>query len=178
VDKFIRFVCSSSEVIINRLLEFFSMYSPTTPVTGGAQTGLTSPTYTITADVAPDVNGKQHAVTALGGTQTGVRTHSVSDPFTITVNRPKTPKVLPSPNAVTGKYASVPRNVHTYVLRKGVNFAANNAPDLMLVRCEISVPAGSDAYDAVNIRAAMSLLVGVLSQQSAGLGDTLTTGII
>jgi hypothetical protein len=102
----------------------------------------------------------------------------VSDPFTITVNRAKNPKVLPSPNSTTGKYASVPRNVHTFNVRKGVNFAANNAPDLMLIRCEISVPAGSDAYDAANVRAAIALLVGALNQQSAGLGDMAATGII
>jgi len=63
--------------------------SYTNPVTGAAQTGLTSPTYTLVADIAPDVNGRQWAVSALGGTQTGVRTHSASDPFTITVMRPK-----------------------------------------------------------------------------------------
>jgi hypothetical protein len=153
-------------------------WSPSTPVTGGAQTGFTSPTYTLTQDVAPDVNGKQHAVTALGGTQTGVRTHSVSDPFTVTWSRPKNPRVLPSPVASTGKYGPIPRNVHTLIVRKGVNFAANNAPDLFLMRLEMSVPAGSDAYDSANIRAAMSLLAGILSQQSSGAGDSLATGII
>lgn len=153
-------------------------WNPSTPVTGGAQTGLTSPTYTLTQDVAVDVNGKQHAVTALGGTQTGVRTHAVSDPFTISFYRPKVPRTLPSPNAVTGKYASIPRNTYGVVVRKGVNFAANNAPDQYVNRCEFSVPAGTDAYDAANIRAAVSLLVGTLSQQSLGIGDTLTTGIM
>jgi hypothetical protein len=153
-------------------------FSPTSPVTGGAQTGFTAPTYTIAVDVAPDVNGKQYAVTAIGGTQAGVRTHAISDPFTVTVNRPKNPKVLPSPNAVTGKYSSVPKNVHTYLIRKGVNFAANNAPDLMQMRLEIQVPAGSDAYDPANIRAAAALLFGIVNQQSAGLGDTLVSGII
>jgi hypothetical protein len=59
-----------------------------------------------------------------------------------------------------------------------VNFAANNAPDLFLMRLEMSVPAGSDAYDSANIRAAMSLLAGILSQQSSGAGDSLATGII
>lgn len=58
-------------------------YSPSSPVTGGTQTGLTSPTYTLTADIAPSALGKQHAVTALGGTQTGVRTSSAADPFTV-----------------------------------------------------------------------------------------------
>lgn len=153
-------------------------WSPSSPVTGGAQTGLTSPTFTLTTDVAPDVNGKQHAVTALGGTQTGVRTHSVSDPFTVTFVRPKSPKALPSPNAVTGKYASVPRNVYGLIVRKGVNYAANQAPETCIARLSIDVPAGSDAYDAANIRALMSLLVGILNQQSAGAGDTLVSGII
>lgn len=153
-------------------------WSPTSPVTGGAQTGLTSPTYTITQDVAPDVNGKQHAVTTLGGTQTGVRTHSVSDPFTVTFIRPKNPRVLPSPNPVTGKYGGIPRNTYGLVLRKGVNYAANQAPDIMVCRLTIDVPAGSDAYDSANVRAALSLLVGALSQQSSGAGDTVVSGIL
>lgn len=153
-------------------------WSPTSPVTGGTQTGFTSPTYTLTTDVAPDVNGKQHAVTALGGTQTGVRSHSISDPFTVTFNRPKNPRVLQSPNPTTGRYGSVPRNTHTMIVRKGVNFAANQAPEVAICRISFDIPAGSDAYDAVNIRAMMSLIAGVLSQQSSGAGDTLVSGIL
>lgn len=153
-------------------------WSLTSPVTGGAQTGFTSPTYTLTTDVAPDVNGKQSAVTALGGTQTGVRTHAVSDPFTVTFVRPKSPKALPSANPVTGKYASIPRNTYGVIVRKGVNVAANVAPEVAIARVYIDVPAGSDSYDAANIRALMSLLAGVLSQQSSGAGDTLVSGIM
>lgn len=153
-------------------------WSPSSPVTGAAQTGFTSPTYTLTTDVAPDVNGKQSAVTAVGGTQAGVRTHSVSDPFTVTFTRPKNPRVLPSANPVTGKYGAIPRNSYTYIVRKGVNFAANQAPDLMVCRLNIDIPAGSDAYDAANVRAALSLLAGALYATSSGAGDTLVTGII
>jgi hypothetical protein len=153
-------------------------WSPSSPVTGGAQSTLTSPTYTLTQDVAPDVNGKQHAVTALGGTQTGVRTHSVSDPFTVTFIRPKVPKALPGPNPVTGRYASVPMNTFGCIVRKGVNYAANQAPVICTARLTIDVPAGSDAYDANNIKALMSLLAGILSQQSSGAGDTLVSGIL
>lgn len=154
------------------------MWNPSSPVTGGAQTGFTSPTYTLTLDTAPDVNGRQHAVTAVGGTQTGVRTHAVSDPFTITVVRPKNPKALPSANPVTGKYSSIPRNTYTMIVRKGVNYAANQAPDVCIARLSIDVPAGSDAYDSANIRALMSLIAGTLSQQSAGVGDLLINGIL
>lgn len=153
-------------------------WSPSSPVTGGAQTGFTSPTYTLTTDVAPDVNGKQHAITAVGGTQAGVRTHAVSDPFTVTFYRPKSPRALPSPNPVTGKYSAIPKNTYGCVVRKGVNFAANNAPDSCVARLFIDVPAGADAYDASNIRALMSLLSGILSQQASGAGDTLVNGIL
>lgn len=153
-------------------------WSPSSPVTGGAQTGFTSPTYTLTSDTAPSVNGKQHAVTTIGGTQTGVRSHAVSDPFTVTFFRPPTPKVLPTANPVTGRYPSIPRNTYSVVVRKGVNYAANQAPDVCVARLSIDVPAGSDAYDPANIRALMSLLAGILSQQSSGAGDTLVSGII
>jgi hypothetical protein len=102
----------------------------------------------------------------------------VSDPFTITFTRPKSPKALPSPNAVTGKYPAPPKNTYGVIIRKGVNFAANNAPATMLVRLTVDVPAGSDAYDAANVRAAISLLVGALSDQSAGFGTMLTNGVI
>jgi len=40
-------------------------FALSSPVTGAAQTGLTSPTYTVTADTPPDANAKQYAVTAL-----------------------------------------------------------------------------------------------------------------
>lgn len=150
----------------------------TSPVTGAAQTGFTAPTYTNVVDVAPDINGRQYAVTALGGTQVGVRTHAVSDPFTVTFNRPKAPKALQSPNPVTGRYGSVPKNTYSVIIRKGVNFAANQAPEIMLARCYIDVPAGSDAFDSANVRAAMSLMIGALTQQSAGWGDTLVNGVI
>lgn len=152
--------------------------SLTSPITGAAQTGFTSPTYTISSDIAPDINGKQWAATALGGTQTGVRAHSVSDPFTIAVFRPKVPASLPNPNPVTGKYGPIPMNRHSTVVRKGVNYAANQSPLVATARVLIDIPAGSDAYDAANIRALYSALIGALSQQAAGFGDTAVTGIL
>lgn len=152
-------------------------WNPSSPVTGAAQTNFTSPTYTLSADTAPDFNGKQHAVTALGGTQAGVRTHAVSDPFTVTFVRPKTLKALPQANPVTGKYGTIPTNTYGVIVRKGVNYAANNAPVPCVARLTVDVPAGSDAYDAANIRALCSLLAGILSQQAQGAGDTLVSGI-
>lgn len=154
------------------------MWNPTSPITGGAQTGLTSPTYTFVSDVAPDANGKQVAVTALGGTQTGVQVHSVASPFTLTFARPKAFKALGQPNPVTGRLPSVPRNTYKIITRKGVVPLAGQPAATMLVTTTIDVPAGSDSYDAANVRAALSAHIGALNQQSAGIGDTGISGIM
>lgn len=152
-------------------------WAPTTPITGAAQTGLTSPTYTHSADTYPGVNGKQVAVTAVGGTQTGVRTHSVSDPFTLSGGRPTSLRSLPAVNG-NGGYSSVPRNVYFVITRKGVNIAANQPASIALASSKFEIPAGADAYDAANVRAMLSCHIGALSQQSAGLGDLCATGVL
>jgi hypothetical protein len=94
--------------------------SVSSPITGTAQTGFTSPTYTVAADTAPDVNAKQWAVTGLGGTQTGVTVHSIASPFTLTYWRPKIMRILRIPNPTTGILSDVPNNVHSVLTRKGV----------------------------------------------------------
>lgn len=147
------------------------------PVTGGAQTGFTSPTYTLTQDSAPTTFGKQYAVTAVGGAGNTPRLHSISDPFTVTLSRAAVMRTLQTANPTTGRYGPVPKNVHKAIVRKGVNFAANQAPELMLISTEFSVPAGSDAYNPVDVRAAMSLFAGVMFGTSSGIGDTLVTGV-
>lgn len=149
----------------------------TSPVTGAAETGLTTPTYTLTADTAPDVNGKQHAVTALGGTQTGVRTSAVADPFTITFWRAKFLKGLGRLNPVTGAPVRVERNVNKIVTRKGVLVLANQPAQMMIITTIVDTPAGADTADPANVRAAQSLHIGALTQQSAGIGDTVITGV-
>lgn len=147
-------------------------------VTGGAQTGLTSPTYTTTADTPPDVNAKQSAITALGGTQAGVTTHSVASPFTLTVTRPKQFQALGKPNPTTGLISSVPRNKYGVLTRKGVTPLSGQPFQTMLIRSEIEVPAGADTADAANVRAAISAHIGLLYQISANLGDTAVSGVL
>lgn len=154
------------------------MFNPTSPVTGTAQTGLTSPTFTLTDDVAPDSNGKQRAITALGGTQVGVTTHSVAAPFTSTFVRPRAFKALGQPNPVTGRVANVPRNTYRLITRKGVLPLVGQPYQNLMVTTIIEVPAGSDLADPANVRAALSAHIGILSQQSAGIGDTVVTGVM
>lgn len=153
-------------------------FSPSSPVTGSAQTGLTSPTYTLSSDVAPDSNGKQYAITALGGTQTGVVAHSVSAPFTITFWRPKAFKALSPVDPVTGQVRNVAMNVWKIILRKGVLPLAGQSYATLRFTLLMEVPAGADSADPEDIRAALSALIGTLSQQSAGIGDTLVSGVV
>jgi hypothetical protein len=48
----------------------------------------------------------------------------------------------------------------------------------MQVTLSIDVPAGADSADAPNVRAALSMMLGTLTQQSAGIGDTVTSGVV
>lgn len=147
-------------------------------ITGSAQTGLTSPTYTVLANQSPDLATKQVAVTALGGTQTGVTLHSMSSPFTLSVSVPRVVKILGPVNPNTGVISSVPNNNFRVVTKKGVMPASSQQPRLFTIDTTLSVPAGSDTFDAANLRAALSAHIGLLQQISAGLGDTAVTGIL
>jgi hypothetical protein len=153
-----------------------------TPVVGGLQTGMTTPSWTVVADTANTAVEKQWQVTALAsGSAAGARFHSISDPATITFMRPSVLKTLSGLiSGLTGLYGRVPSNMWTRILlvRKGVNIAANNVPRIMTIRVECDVPAGADSYDSPNVRMAASLAVGVLNQLSAGFGDTLVSGSI
>lgn len=153
-------------------------FSLTSPVTGGAQTGFTSPTYTLTADTPPNSNSKQWAVSALGGTQVGVIAHSISAPFTVAAFRPQNPQVLGPVSPVTGVLTKVPMNTHKVVVRKGVLPLAGQAYKPMLVTLVIECPAGSDTADAPNVKAALSLAVGAMWQQVSGIGDTVISGTL
>lgn len=153
-------------------------FAPSTPVTGGAQTGLTSPTYTIASDTPPDSNAKQYYVSALGGTQTGVLAHSVAAPFTTAMFKPKAFKFLAPLNPVTGVLRGVPVNTYKVVTRKGVLPLAGQAYKNCNITTIVDVPAGSDIADPLSLKAAISLHIGVLSQISAGIGDTAVNGVL
>jgi len=154
-------------------------FNLTSPITGGAQTGFTSPTYTLATDTAPTNTGKQYAVSAIGGTQTGVdSSSSPSRPFTITLQRPPVLRSLPSLNGATGVLPSVPRNTYKILARKGVTVLAGQAPQVMNLTVTLDIPAGADVVDAPNVRAGLSLLIGALNSISASIGDTCATGVI
>ncbi len=156
------------------------MFNPTSPVVGPTTiTGLTSPTYTLTEDGAPpDSNARQFAVTALGGTQTGVTTHSVASPFTVAFFRPKVLKTLGTPNPVTGVVSNVSVNVHKLIARKGVTVLTGQPIVPAMVRAEIHIPAGSDSADTPNLKALVALTAGVLQVNANEIVNTLVTGTL
>jgi len=147
------------------------------PVTGAAITGLSSPTYTLVTDTAPGA-GKQYAVTALGGTQTGVEAHSVSKPFTLSAFRPGTLRVLPGANPVTGVIKNVPVNTYKVITRKGAAPAANQPNVVARVTTVLDIPAGTDSYSPAELKAMLSLHFGALTDMADGIADTALTGIL
>lgn len=154
-------------------------FSLASPVTGGAQTNFSSPTYTLAVDTAPTSSGKQYAVSAIGGTQAGVdAASSPSRPFTITLMRPPVLRALPAVDGATGVLRNVPMNTYKIGVRKGVTPLAGQASRNAQAWVTIDVPAGADTADAPNIRAMLSLLHGAIAQISAEIGVTVVTGVI
>lgn len=153
------------------------MFNPTSPVTGAPITGFTSPTYTLVADTAPDVNGKAFAVSALGGTQAGVVVSSSSYPFTLLFTRPKNIRMLPA-LGLNGRLPTVPRNTFTLAVRKGVIPLSGQPAQPCVLKLEIPVPAGADLADKANLGAALSLMAGVLWEQSNEIYDSILAGTL
>jgi len=153
-------------------------FSPTSPVTGAAVTGLTSPTYTLTADTPPNSNSKQYAVSALGGTQTGVDVNTVSKPFTLTMFRPPVLRPLPQANVTTGVIPAIPLNTYKIAVRKGSVPAANQVPQLMRAYAVVEMPAGCDSYETEEAKAMWSCFVGSLNQNSDAIFSVFVTGTL
>jgi hypothetical protein len=153
-------------------------FAPASPVVGASVTGLASPTYTIVTDVAPNINGKQYAVSALGGTQTNVEVNSVSKPFTLAFFRPPVLRTLPQANPVTGVIKNVPLNVYKMIVRKGAAPAANQSIMVPKITMIIEVPAGTDTYEPEDIRALISSAAGLFWAQADGISQTVLTGVL
>lgn len=148
-------------------------------IDGTAQTGgFTTPKFVTTIDQKPDVNAVQVAVLSTTGTlPASVTMHTVSSPFTLTYWRPKIFQILGRPDTLTGTINKVPINKHKIITRKGVLVATGQPARALVIRTEIDVPAGSETVDIANVRAALSAHFGALSNLSAGIGDTVNTGV-
>lgn len=154
--------------------------SPSSPLTGSAITGLTSPTYTLTSDTPPDVNSKAWVVTALGGTQTGVIVHKNEMPFRIIAKRPKTVKVPGARNSVTGQFIQTGKNEYSIVVVKGVNVLngmSNAQYETIVARVTLAVPAAV-GNDESQLSALASCLGGLIANQIQGIKDTSLNSVL
>jgi len=147
-------------------------------ITGGAQTGFTTPGYTVTQDNAVDGNVKRWIVTAITGTQAGVRVHTVSDEFSVTFVKPKVMKVIQAFSSLLPNSFRPQFNRYWIIVRKGGIPASGLVSIPQVVRIPIDIAAGVDNFDAANMRAMISFTVGVLNSISSGLGDTLSNGAL
>jgi hypothetical protein len=152
-------------------------WSPDSSTTGGAQTGFSAPTFTLVDDTAPVVNAKQKTVTALSGTQGTASANTLSKPFTATFYKPAAVKQLPAANPLSGARGAIPNNQYKLIIRKGGNADAG-VPVTLIIRLTIDVPAGMETYNPDEVRAAISFLVGLLTEESSDLGDTVVTGVL
>lgn len=153
-------------------------FNPASPVTGAAVTGLTTPTYTLTASQAPGNNAKSFIVSALGGTQTGVNAHSIASPFKVTAWVPSVFKTIGKTNPVTGLLPAVPKNVVKIVAYKGMLPLAGQPYSVGMIEKNISIPAGADVADPANVKALMSFSCGLDWANAQGYADTVITGVL
>lgn len=142
-------------------------------VTGVAVTGLTSPTYTLSADTPPESNAKQGAVTALGGTQTGVTAHSLASPFTSTYIRPRQFNLTANTAAGKTQY-----NNHRFTTRKGMTVDYVSTVKVGSLRSDFAIPVGAEAVDIVNIKAMLSAHIGLLTQEVNNVILAISSGVI
>jgi hypothetical protein len=150
--------------------------SISSPVTGAPVSGLTTPTYSFTADQAPNSWSKSWYVSGIGGTQTGVDTASTaSKPWTVSFSRPSVLKTLNAVDA-TGVVRQVGFNTYTYLMRRGFLPLAGQAVRTAQWRSELPILVGSDLADAPNIRAAFSSYFGVGYATASGFADSAITG--
>lgn len=137
----------------------------TTPLTGAAQTGLTSPTFTLGSDSAPSTNGKQFYVSALGGTQTGVLANNIANPFTLSLFRPAVIKTMPvNITSINGLIGNAPKNVNKLITRKGLSINSVGGYAIMDITTNFNIPVGAPFYDLVSIKSAISAHLGALNQ--------------
>jgi hypothetical protein len=142
--------------------------------------GYTTAIVTNVEDTGPNAHSVQRAFTAesSGTFPATVTFHSVSSPFTFTVERPAQYRILGPVNPVTGKLGSVPRNVFTMRTRKGVTPLSGQAPVTMVIETKVSVPAGADAADPVNIRLALGVHAAEMNNLSTQLAEIFIDGVL
>lgn len=152
-----------------------NLTGPTT--TTGSTTLLTNPTYSFAPGISKDAASKAYTCSAVGGTQTGVATHTLSKPKEVIFKRFAQYARAAKYNSLTQLFGVVPKNTISVIGRGGVNISATQV-ELESVRIEIAVPAGAEAYDAVNVEAVALMTLQAALNQLPALLDASRSGTI
>lgn len=149
------------------------------PVVGPNVAALVSPSFALSPDTAPSGSpGVAYYVSSITGTAVGVRTHTISSPFTVAVYRPLTPKLLGVPNPATGRIPNIPSNTCGFTVQKGVAVGADQPYQKAYGRGSFSIPAGAETFDAPNVAALFSFCGGVGHVNAASLFNIALTGAV
>lgn len=154
----------------------------TSPVSGVAVTGFTSPTFTIVQDTSVPAGQKQWLVTARGGTQGAGAgdVHTLNSPFTITLKRPGVLRSMSKTLAEAVGLSKGPLNDYTLLIRKSekVNAVGGRVVNMAKVTFSVAPETASQAPGYDDIRGMMSVLGGILGSATYlnGLTDTFIDG--
>lgn len=150
-----------------------ALTGPTAAITAG---GLTAATYTFVADMATDLRSKAFVVSAAGGTQVGVNTHTVDAPKQFIVKKPAQFLQPSAYNVTTGRYGKVPKNVTRVIGRGSANVAAGQS-ELIPMTLDIGIPAGAFSYDRPNVEASVLMFIAGLYDQKEEIVAALRDGL-
>lgn len=147
-------------------------------IAGTAVTSAASPVFTATEDTSAGPNFRRWYITTVASAN-GASAHSVSSPFYIELHRPAVFKPQPIYDQTGTRIVSGPIGRNTYKIRivKGVA-TSTSTPSILLFEGAFQVPAGSDTADAPNVRVVLSLLGGLINEDSANLAETFVTGLL
>ncbi len=144
-------------------------------ITGIVLNGFTAPVFNMTVDTPPAGIQKQSVVSSFGGTLTGARVHSPSDPFTIAILK-GVAAAFPKVN-LQGFIGRAGRNKYTFLLRKGTIPLVGQTPQVSDLRIELNVVSGAEVNDKANVAALLSAGGALLNREAANYLDTAFTGV-
>lgn len=124
---------------------------------------LTGAGYTFAADLATDGRSRVAVVSALVGTQPGVTVSSVDKPKKVIFKKPAQFAVPRGYNAISGRYAVVPKNSYRIIGQGAANVTASQIETIPIV-LDIAIPAGATSYDRANVEASFLAFLGAVHE--------------
>lgn len=146
-------------------------------IAGTAVTSAATPVFTATEDSSAGPNFRRWYITTVA-TANNADAHSVSKPFYVELHRPAVFKPAPQYD-VTGTRLVGPVGRNTYKIRiiKGVD-VTSSVTGICLFEGTFQVPSGADIVDPENVRVVLSLLGGLINEDSVNLAETFVTGLL